>query len=98
MNLQSLLGFLPANMSESSYEQSQNGYDAQDKRDEMYDPASRIILAYASVSSDIAGFSVFRFDMEDTAEDDRQVAVVYWCVILTCNLCRANPCAATRCK
>ena len=46
----------------------------------MFDSASRFIIAYALGSGTIAGFSTFRFDMEDTMHDNRQVAVVYWCI------------------
>jgi hypothetical protein len=70
----------PSSLShEDSYEQSQDGYNAAEKQDELFDPASRFIIAYAPDSKAIAGFSMFRFDMEDTADDNRQVAVVYWC-------------------
>lgn len=77
-----MLGIDPARMSLShkgSYEQSQDGYNATEKQDELFDPASRFIIASATDSKTIAGFSMFRFDMEDTADDNRQVAVVYWC-------------------
>lgn len=65
----------------------------------MFDNASRLVISYVRGSKDIAGFSVFRFDMEDTVEDDRQVTVVYWQVSpKDIHIWLIFECAATRYK
>lgn len=56
-----------------SYEQSTEGYNAKEKRQELFDPESRFLV----LSSPPVAYAVFRFDTEETATK-RDAEVVYW--------------------
>jgi len=55
------------------YEASADGYDAKQKRQELFDPESRFVV----LGSPPVAYAVFRFDTEVTAAD-RDAEVVYW--------------------
>jgi hypothetical protein len=60
-----------------SYEASADGYDAKEKRQELFDPESRFVV----LGSPPVAYAVFRFDTEETA-DERDAEVVYWSVLV----------------
>lgn len=65
------------------YEQSSEGYDPAEKREELFHPDSRFLILYSPTSSDTpTGYCVFRFDTEETAsdDDDELYDVAYWLV------------------
>ncbi|PWN98613.1 hypothetical protein FA09DRAFT_360321 [Tilletiopsis washingtonensis] len=67
-----LFALLETNM-RALYETSKSGWDAAEKRGEMYDPASRFLLLRprdAGVASTLGGFLLFRFDTERCAIAD----------------------------
>lgn len=57
---------------------SQAGYDASEKRDELFDASSILLLVRTEGGSSLAAFAMFRFDEEETADDDVHADVVYW--------------------
>jgi len=75
------------------------GYDAREKRQELFDPESRFVV----LGSPPVAYALFRFDTEETA-NERDAQVVYWCAlsIRTCfnmrdkSLTIADGFAATR--
>ncbi|GAA5863550.1 hypothetical protein JCM1840_000058 [Sporobolomyces johnsonii] len=73
----------------SLYESTSEGYDASAKRKELFHPDSRfVVLRSASApspdvpkaaSSTPLGYSIFRFDTEETASDDDELCDVVYC-------------------
>lgn len=65
------------------YERSAEGYDAQEKRTELFHPESRFLIVRQG-SDPPLGYCIFRFDTEETASEeegeDDMCDVVYWCV------------------
>ncbi|GAA5911521.1 hypothetical protein JCM8208_006863 [Rhodotorula glutinis] len=72
------------------YEAQQDGYDAQEKRAEVFHPDSRFLVLSPSSPAPAAGaapprsaplgFCIFRFDTEETAsEDDDELCDVAYC-------------------
>ncbi|KAK9900037.1 acyl-CoA N-acyltransferase [Cystobasidium minutum MCA 4210] len=59
------------------YTASKNGYSPEDKCEELFNEETRFILVYEAATPDLLAFTSFRFDREDTADDDTQVEVVY---------------------
>jgi len=82
----------PFRPSLDSYEAQQDGYDAQEKRAEVFHPDSRFLVLSPTPPPPAAGappprpvplgFCVFRFDTEETAseDDDELCDVAYWYV------------------
>lgn len=60
------------------YLNSRDGYASEEKQEELFDEESRFIIIQERDGPDLLGFTSFRFDMEDTADDDVQIEVVYW--------------------
>jgi len=60
----------------SSYEVSHDGWDPEEKRKELFDRESRFIVLRADGSSPPLGFTIFRFDTEET-KDVEEADVVY---------------------
>lgn len=58
------------------YEASHDGWDPEEKRKELFDRESRFIVLRADPSSPPLGYTIFRFDTEETA-DTEEADVVY---------------------
>lgn len=76
------------------YEATEEGYDAKEKRDELFHRDSRFLVLYPSPAADRAadpatplGYCIFRFDTEETASEDEDELcdVAYWCVSIRCH-------------
>jgi hypothetical protein len=61
------------------YEASASGYDATEKKTELFDLASRFIVLRSQTTSLPFAFAIFRFDTEEGEGDDID-EVLYWCV------------------
>lgn len=90
--LSSLESALTLSLPSRRYEAQQDGYDAEEKRAEIFHPNSRFLVLWPSPPPAPAaggasrptplGYCIFRFDMEETAseDDDELCDVAYWCV------------------
>ncbi|GAA5922643.1 hypothetical protein JCM1841_006764 [Sporobolomyces salmonicolor] len=73
----------------SLYEASSEGYNPSAKRKELFHPDSRFVVlrsapspalhASKAASSTLLGYSMFRFDTEETASDDDELCDVVYC-------------------
>ncbi|KAG8989266.1 hypothetical protein FRB94_009351 [Tulasnella sp. JGI-2019a] len=68
----------------AAYTSSSFGWHPPSKRKELFDPLSRFILVYAPASkarsgTSLVGFVMFRFDEEETMEEDDSMEDVVYC-------------------
>jgi hypothetical protein len=81
-----------------SYIKSQNGYDAEEKDDDIFganggDEPAVLLLMTRPNSAGLLAFSSFRFVQDDTMDDEKMVDVCYWFVSYMPDLvkvCRAD--------
>ncbi|KAG0145289.1 hypothetical protein CROQUDRAFT_64024 [Cronartium quercuum f. sp. fusiforme G11] len=60
------------------YENRSDGYSPKEKRAELLDRQSRFLLALGPTDDELKGFAMWRFDWEETCDDEvEEVEVVY---------------------